>query len=255
MNDGVSDSPPATSADRAGSFGDAARAYAQHRPGYPAAAVAWALAPVPDPGVHIVDLGAGTGKLTESLFPLAGQVTAVEPDVRMRAEFARAHPDTPILNGRGERIPLPDASVDAVVAGQAFHWFDAPVALTEIARVLRPGGVVAALWNYNDDTQEWVAGFDRLAGPAKGRAAPDAERPAHPAFTPFERAAFPHAHRRTLESLLDTVATHSWLLVADPDERASRLATVREYLAGTPETAHGEFELPLTSTVLRAVRR
>lgn len=143
-------------ADQACSFGAAAAAYAEHRPDYAEAAVRWALEPAA--GMRVLDLGAGTGKLTATLVAAGADVTAVEPDPAMLAELRRGLPDVRALPGRVEAIPLPDASVDAVLAGNALHWFDMAAAGPEIARVRRPRGVLAGLWNVVDDWVGWVAG-------------------------------------------------------------------------------------------------
>src|SRR5438309_10845552 len=129
----------------ASSFGAAAGAYAEHRPDYAPAAVRWALEPAPGP--RVLDLGAGTGKLTATLVALGADVIAVEPDPAMLSELRRALPAVRALPGSAEAIPLPDACVDAVLAGNAMHWFDMAVAGPEIARVLAPGGILASLWN------------------------------------------------------------------------------------------------------------
>ena len=150
------------------SFGAAAAAYAEHRPGYAEAAVRWALEPVRDrQPVRVADIGAGTGKLTTTLAGLGAEVTAVDPDPQMLAELRRTMPAVRSVPGSAEQIPLPDASLDAVLAGQAMHWFDMDRALPEIARVLRPGGVLAGLWNVDDDRVGWVA---ELAGISKRKA-------------------------------------------------------------------------------------
>ncbi|MFE4723757.1 class I SAM-dependent methyltransferase, partial [Streptomyces sp. NPDC056728] len=120
------------------SFGAAATAYAEHRPDYAQAAVRWALDPAP--GLRVLDLGAGTGKLTATLVELGAEVIAVEPDPAMLTELRRTLPTVRTLPGSAETLPLPDASVDAVVAGNAMHWFDMDVAGPEMARVLAPGG-------------------------------------------------------------------------------------------------------------------
>ena len=146
------------------SFGAAAAAYAEHRPDYAQAAVRWALEPAPGP--RVLDLGAGTGKLTATLVALGADVIAVEPDPAMLTELRRALPDVRALPGSAEAIPLPDASVDAVLAGNAMHWFDMAVAGPEIARVLAPGGILAGLWNVIDDRVDWVAGLARVSGSA-----------------------------------------------------------------------------------------
>jgi SAM-dependent methyltransferase len=147
-----------TTGSRARSFGAAAAAYAEHRPGYPDAAVDWALEPVAGGALRLLDLAAGTGKLTEPMLS-RGAVVAVEPDAAMRAELVARFPDVDAREGSAEAIPLPDGSVDAVLVGQAWHWFDADRAFAEIARVLRPGGVLAAIWNRDDTRVEWVSGM------------------------------------------------------------------------------------------------
>ncbi len=224
----------------------------------------WALAPA-GPAPRVLDLGAGTGKLSAMLVSLGVDVTAVEPDPAMLAEFRRALPGVRSLSGRAEAIPLPDASVDAVLAGQAMHWFDMDRAAPEIARVLVPGGVLAGLWNADDDREEWVAGFAAASGGtarvtvSRWRAASEDSPVTRPddlaRFGPPERAEFPHGQRRTADSLVATVATHSRVLVMPDAERARLLAQVRAYLAARPETSSGEFTLPMVTGVLRAIRR
>jgi SAM-dependent methyltransferase len=239
---------------RARSFGARAAAYAQHRPDYPVDALRWGL---PEGATHVLDLGAGTGKLTEGLRALGLRVTAVEPDPAMRAELTRQHPEVPAFEGTAERIPLGDGAVDAVLAGQAFHWFDVDPALTEIARVTRAGGTFVALWNHDDDSVPWVARFGELArtGVSRVWATPGSALPEHERFEPFERAKFRHGQRRTAETLVDTVATHSHLLVASDERRAATLSRLRHFLETHPETGRGEFDLPIITTALRAVRR
>ena len=145
---------------RARSFGAVADRYARARPGYPPAAVEWLLEAAP--GRAVVDLAAGTGKLTQVLVEAGAEPVAVEPDAGMRAALATAAPGVEILAGTAEAIPLPDASADAVLVAQAFHWFDARRACDEIGRVLRPGGVLGLLWNLRDGSVPWVADLDRI---------------------------------------------------------------------------------------------
>ena len=249
----------------ASSFGPAAAAYAEHRPDYAQAAVRWTLEPAP--GLRVLDLGAGTGKLTAMLVALGADVIAVEPDPAMLAELRRARPAVRALTGRAEAIPLPDSSVDAVLAGHALHWFDMTVAGPEIARVLVPGGILAGLWNVFDDRLDWVAGLERVSGSAaigprdtlsNWRAeTADAylsELGHHTEFGSPEQAEFPHGHRRTADSLVATLAPKAGLLVMPTREQAATLGRIRAYLAARPETARGEFTLPMLTGVLR-VRR
>ncbi|WP_284743155.1 class I SAM-dependent methyltransferase [Amycolatopsis sp. RTGN1] len=237
--------------DHASSFGAAAAAYARHRPDYAEAAVRWALEPAAGP--RVLDLGAGTGKLTATLVSAGADVTAVEPDPAMLGELRGELPDVRALPGRAEAIPLPDASVDAVLAGNALHWFDMAVAGPEIARVLRPGGVLAGLWNVVDDRVGWVAGLARVSGSAAigPRDTPAGWRAETAGFGSAERAEFPHGQRRTADSLVATLATRAGMLVMPERERTIVLGRIRAFLARTPETADGEFTLPMQTCVLR----
>jgi SAM-dependent methyltransferase len=144
---------------RARSFDATAAEYEFGRPHYPTAAIDWWASQGAFPaGGTVLDLAAGTGKLTRGLLGRGCDVVAVEPLANMRDEFAKALPDVRLLIGTAEAIPLPDASVDSVFVGQAFHWFDQPVALAEIRRVLRQRGGLALIWNDDDRTQRggWV---------------------------------------------------------------------------------------------------
>jgi SAM-dependent methyltransferase len=256
---------------RGSSFGAAAAAYAEYRPDYPLDAVRWCVAPVGRDlaGLRVLDLGAGTGKLTAQLASLGADVTAVEPDPAMLAELRRGLPSVRALSGSAEEIPLADGSVDAVLCGQALHWVNLDRALPEIARVLVPGGTLGGLWNSDDDRVEWVAG---LQDAAEGAASPSLSRrrveaasfelsqsgaiaAAEQLFGPTERAEFANSQLLTADSLVAVIGTHSQLLVMPPDQRARVLGHVGAYLASRPETAEGEFELPMVTSVIRAVRR
>ena len=245
------------------SFGTAAAAYAEHRPGYAQAAVRWAL-DEPAPGPRVLDLGAGTGKLTAVLLALGAGVIAVEPDPAMLAELRRALPGVRALRGSAEALPLPDGCVDAVLSGNAMHWFDMAVAGPEIARVLAPGGILAGLWNVVDDGAGWVAGLARVSGSAAigPRDTPASWRAETAAmhlpgtgvaawFGSPEQAGFPHGQRRTADSLVAALATRAGMLVMPEHERQATLGRIRAFLASRPETARGEFTLPMLTCVLR----
>jgi SAM-dependent methyltransferase len=247
------------------SFGAAATAYAEHRPNYAEVAVRWALELAPGP--RVLDLGAGTGKLTAALVALGAEVIAVEPDPAMLTELRRALPTVCALAGSAEAVPLPDASVDAVLAGHALHWFDMDVAGPEMARVVVPGGILAGLWNVLDNRVDWVAGLEQVSGSAaigprdtlsSWRAATaDAHLPSIGLVANFgspEQAEFPHEQSRTVDSLVASIATRAGLLVMSEQEREVELGRIRAFLASSPETARGEFTLPMLTGVLR-VRR
>jgi SAM-dependent methyltransferase len=248
------------------SFGAAAAAYAEHRPSYADTAIRWCLEPLSSPP-RVVDLGAGTGILTSALVRLGADVTAVEPDQDMLAELRRHLPGVPAEHGSAEAIPLPDASVDAVLAGQAMHWFDLDRALPEIARVLRPGGVLAGLWNVDDDRIGWVAELDEVARRQasitllrwhNGVAASYRERAARSGaglFDAAETSEFANGQVRTADSLLASIATHSNLLVMPESERRDLLAQIADFLRAQPETSAGEFTLPLMTVAVRARRQ
>jgi SAM-dependent methyltransferase len=239
--------------------------YNEHRPDYPAAAVRWCVAPLGREinGLRVLDLGAGTGKLTALLAELGADVTAVDPDESMLAVLREEVPSVRALHGKAEEIPLPDGSVDAVLCGQSLHWFDLSRALPEIARVLTSGGVLAAMWNSDDDRVPWVAGL-RDASEGAGAAPRSARRNEAVGtridqfgqlFLPTEVTEFKNSQLCTADSLVVAMSTHSQLLVMPPADRDRLLGRVRGYLASRPETAQGEFELPMVTTIVRAVAR
>jgi SAM-dependent methyltransferase len=156
---------PEQKAQRASSFGGAATHYARYRPGPPMDAVRWIL---PAPVHTVVDLGAGTGALSRLLVEVADAVVAVEPDDRMRAVLSENVPDVRAVAGRGESMPLPDASADAVVASSSWHWVDPVPALLEVGRVLVPGGTLGAVWSGPDRESPFLAQATAMLGGASG---------------------------------------------------------------------------------------
>lgn len=210
--------------DRATSFGAVADAYERSRPSYPDEALDWLL---PPGARRVLDLGAGTGKLTRSLVARGLEVVAVEPTPGMRAQFARVLPDVELLDGTGESIPLPDASVDAVLMAQAWHWVDPDTASPEVARVLRPGGRLGLLWNVRDAGVDWIARLDRLLpGPGEEQLGSLAPRVAAP-FGPVERYDVRWSDPVSVESLLDLTRSRSWVIALDEEHRDRVLEDVR----------------------------
>jgi SAM-dependent methyltransferase len=176
----------------------------------------------------VLDLAAGTGKLTRTIIAAGANVTAVEPLDGMRAQLQAAYPDVPVHAGTAEQIPLDDDSVDAVLVGQAFHWFDHDAALDEIARVLRPGGVLGLLWNIRDDSIGWVAeltgtlvmGADVLSQVDGSDWESLGE---HERFGPIERRDFPNPTPFDADRLVAWATSTSTLATMAPDQRAERL--------------------------------
>ena len=221
-------------------FGAQAAAYATGRPGYPAEAVAWAL---PQDATSVLDLAAGTGRMTERLLELDLEVVAVEPDAAMRAHVPTA---ARTLNGTAEAIPLDDASVDAVLVGTAFHWFDIPKAMAEIHRVLRPGGTVGLFWNLLDDTlpaEQWVRRFcDILDAEARVSALVPDQGPPYREITGMsepQQRSFAHRERYDVDRLVTYVSSWSQTILLPDDRRAARLAEIRA-VAPAPS-----FDLPM----------
>jgi SAM-dependent methyltransferase len=214
-------------------FARAAGAYERARPEYPAAALRWLAGEVGlGPGRDVLDLAAGTGKLTRPLAAMGCRVIAVEPVAEMRA---RIGPGITALEGTAEAIPRPDASADVVTVGQAFHWFDAPVALAEIARVLRPDGALALVWNRRAvERSELHRAVDAIVAPLRGRAPQHASGAWRDAFVPgalLERE-FPFSQRLGPDGLVDRIGSTSEVAALDAPTRATVLERVRALAGG-----------------------
>ncbi len=236
------------------SFDQAADLYADVRPGYPAAALDWLL---PASAARVLDLGAGTGKLTRLLADRRLDVIAVEPSPQMAAALAEYVPEADLRLGPAEQIPLPDADVDVVLAGQAFHWFDAARALPEIARVLRPGGLFGIVRNDYEDSVSWVAALADVTGNPGRASSRRITVPELPElFGPAELHEVRHEQQLTPHGLRALVRTHSVYLVRTPQEQADIMAAVDGLLATDPALAGRELiALPYRTLCWRAVRR
>jgi SAM-dependent methyltransferase len=222
-------------------YGSAAGAYERGRPSYPADAVAHLAVELGlGPGVHVLDLAAGTGKLTRLLALGGAEMIAVEPVAAMRAVLAEAVPGIPVLEGTAEAIPLPAASVDAVTVAQAFHWFDADAALAEIHRVLRPGGGLGLIWNAMDVGVEWVAVLQELVHGARGSVPAYGPSPwrdafrSNPLFSPLTERTFGFVHELSEDGLVDRVRSTSYVAALPESEQQRLLDQVRTLAAGVP---------------------
>jgi SAM-dependent methyltransferase len=231
------------------SFGGAVDAYVRGRPTYPVEAVRWM---VPADADDVLDLGAGTGKLTAVVHGLGVRTTAVEPDDAMRAALVRALPDVRALPGSAEAIPLGDASVDAVVVGQAWHWVDPVRAVPEVARVLRPGGVLGLVWNLRDEDVPWVGELGALLGGVEGKVRDVDDPPVGHPFPPLEENAFRWSSTLTREQVLDMVASRSYVITLDAEPRAALLDRVRRLLDEHPDLrGRDAVELPYVTRAFR----
>jgi len=209
---------------RARSFGTIALTYDRARASYPQEAVQWILERVRAPAVtRVLDLGAGTGRLSAVLLGMGMDVVAVEPDDAMRA-LVPAGAQT--LAGTAEQVPLPDGSVDAVLVGQAWHWFDHEQALAQVRRVLRPGGVLGLLWNVFDDRVPWVAELAAAAAAEDRLSAMGAGLPYDGEPVP-QRREFAHLQAMTRDLLVDNLASRSRTVLMAPAARQDLFRRVR----------------------------
>jgi len=229
-------------------FAEVAGAYERGRPGYPEEAVRWLVGDEPK---DVVDVGAGTGKLTRSLVALGHRVTAIEPLPEMLEHIPATAPGTAAILGSAEVIPLPNEFADVVTAAQAFHWFDHVVALPEIARVLRPGGRLALVWNTRDDREPWVARLSATIG-SETIESRDATAPidASGLFGPVERTTVSWTQRLDRATLRDLVLSRSYCAVKPSAERDAILADVERLF--DEHAAGDELELPYVTECYRA---
>ncbi len=275
MTDAAPDPPtltPEQKAERAASFGGVAAHYERYRPGPPAEAVDWIL---PTGARTVVDLGAGTGGLTRVLVGRVDEVVAIEPDDRMRAVLADAVPEARALAGRGESIPLPDASVDAVVASSSWHWMDLVPTLKEVGRVLVPGGTLGVVWSGPDrdsallEQAQALLGGDGTSGlgddaeAALANAVNDPGAPAQvleiPDGVPFDQpelTAITWDVDLTADDLIGLLGTFSWVILMDEDARTRLFETARRFLRDSMAVdGASTIEVPYRAEVWRARRR
>lgn len=263
---------------RGDSFGRGATVYQQTRPGYTADTVRWILGARP---LSVLDLGAGTGQLTRALIACGHTATAVEPDQAMLAQLVATTPQATALNGSAEDIPVPDASQDALLVSHAYHWFDPEPAHREFARVVKPGGILATLWNLRDEEVPWSTelsailrdedtGADRETAAAIMRhgtlgalRSPDgadlsgwlADPTFGSAFGPVTQRFFPNSTRHTAQTLVDLVRSRSYYLTSTPERQAELEGQVRELVTRHPDLAgRAEFDLQYVTVVFRAER-
>jgi SAM-dependent methyltransferase len=231
-------------------FGAEADAYDRARPSYPSDAIAWLVNGLGiGPGRQIVDLAAGTGKLTSLIAGTGAELIAVEPVASMRDRLRERLPETPVLAGVAEALPLADKSVDAVVVAQAFHWFDAKRAMAEIARVVRPGGHLGLIWNARDRSLEWVdqvwSVMDRVEESApwrqdRGHGLAANERylagPGDRNWSRWIEATFFHVHHSSHDDVIDRMRSVSHIAVLPPACQHKVLDEIKTILVNHPQT-------------------
>lgn len=247
----------ASEEEMARSFGSAAAVYETGRPDYPIQAVDWMLQPVVggERRIRVADVGAGTGKLTRALQELGAEVVAVDPDPKMLETLRANVHAVPTFVGSAERLPLPDAGVDAVVLGQAWHWVDPVRGAAEAARVLRPGGVLGLVWNVRDDTVPWVARLTQIMHGSHAEqmlAGGDPELGAP--FRDLERAEWRWVRPMNRETMLAMARSRSYVITAPPDVRAQIEAGVNEMLDDIGAVGDKVVDLPYVTRAYRAVR-
>ncbi len=244
------------------SFGTIAVDYDRLRPAPPQAAVDWLLPPI----CHsAVDLGAGTGLLTRALARKVVRVIAVEPDERMRAVLTARTPGVHAVQGRGEAIPLPDASQDAVLVASAWHWMDPERTVPEVARVLRDHGRFGVVWTSRDREVEWVRQLDRLRTSTRGcspldvdiaaqsRRSREVSLPDNAPFDHDETVSFGFTLTMTIDDLLNLLATNSRVITSRSEERAAGLIRARRAL-DTWFPGRAEISVPMRAVCWRADR-
>ncbi|UYO98048.1 class I SAM-dependent methyltransferase [Microbacterium sp. M28] len=241
---------------RATSFGSQARSYELARPDYPFEAVAWMLEQLPAGSRRVADVGAGTGKLTRVLAKAPdAEVVAIDPDAQMLATLRQSVPGVPTFIGTAEALPLPDASVDAVVLGQAWHWVDPVAASAETGRVLRHGGVLGLIWNIRDERTPWV---ERLTAIMHGSAAEqmisgDGPVVAAP-FGPLASQEWEWTRPMTRAQLHDLASSRSYVITATHEERARIRREMDQLFDDLGTQGDAVIDVPYVTRAYRAVR-
>lgn len=238
-------------------FNRAGDAYDRGRPEYPKDAIEFLINTLQiTSSSSILDLGAGTGKFTKLILPTRAKIVAVEPVEGMRKKFHSLLPDIQILAGSAESIPLEKESVDSIVVAQAFHWFNGDLALKEIHRVLKSNGRLGLIWNARDESKSWVAELTKIIDPYESGA------PRYKSmnwkhsfeqskiFKPLQLKQFSYIQSGTIETIVDRVASISFIASLDEKVQSTVLNQVRHLLLSHPDTKGSkEIHLPYQTDV------
>jgi SAM-dependent methyltransferase len=253
----VGDGRSAAWAERARSFGSVAAEYAVRRSSYPPELVPFLTGG--GGGRRVLDLGAGTGLLTELLVAAGHDVVAVDPSAAMLEQLAQRLPDVPLVVAGAEALPLPDDDVDVVTAAQAAHWFDPAPAAAEMMRVLRPGGTVGLLWSLRDDRAPWVAALSAVLAAEhveRFRPAAVADALARELDAAVDATESVVVHRVAPDDVVAGLATRSYAAAMTEEHRAVFLGSIRELIATHPDTRDREVvELPHVVSAFRLTPR
>jgi SAM-dependent methyltransferase len=247
------------------SFGAVAGEYDRLRSGPPPEALDWLL---PPGATDALEIGAGTGLLTRLLAARIDHVTAVEPDDRMRAVLSASAPGVDVRAGQAEALPADSSSYDVVLAASAWHWVDEERAVPEVARVLRPGGRLALVWNGPDRSVDWMRSLwaggivfnpedsEAVDHLRRRRVIVDIEAGGDSPFQPSETQLFRWTRPMTREDLVALAATYSVVITMDDDARAEHLAAMRRFL-DTLEFLAGQdvIDVPMRAYCWRADKR
>lgn len=234
----------------AASFDRAADIYDASRPTYPAEAVGWLLDGVEGP---VLDLGAGTGKLTAAIVERGREVAAVDPSPEMLRVLRERLPEVDAREGAAERIPAADDAFGLVVVAQAWHWVDADRAVPEVARVLRPGGRLGLIWNERDESVGWVRELGELMDAGSAAFDDEADPVVPPPFGPLERHETRWVQALTVDGLLDLARSRSYFITKDPDAQAAVIQSLRRLAREHPDLAGRDIiELPYVTRSYRA---
>jgi SAM-dependent methyltransferase len=243
--------PERSRAHLAGLFGRIADDYERGRPTYPSEAVRWLIGDAQ----RVIDLGAGTGKLTSALVGLVPEVVAVEPQLSMVNQLNRAVAGAHAVCGSAEKIPIRSRWADAVVVAQAFHWFDQERALPEIARVLKPSARLGLIWNVRDESIDWIAELSRI-GTRDNSAKIRSSLKQLPHFRPFEMKTFQMSQVLDRNTLLAHVRSRSSVAAVDEVERLRIMKAVVQLCETHPDLAgKARFELRYETQAFRAQKQ
>lgn len=241
---------------RATSFGAEADTYEAARPEYPFEAVAWMLENLAPGARRVADVGAGTGKLTRVLVKAPdAEVVAIDPDPAMLAKLRATVPGVPTFVGTAEHLPLPDASVDALVLGQAWHWVDAVAGSAEVGRVIRPGGTLGLIWNSRDNRVDWVRRLTEIMHASAAEELLDGEGPtvAVP-FGALETQRWEWVRPMTRAQLHRMADSRSHLITASDEVRREIHTGMDELFDELGVGAEGTIDLPYVTRAFRVTR-